>query len=246
MSSSHTFPRCCSALWTTSAAGGPEFRRSPGHRDRRGHHADQSGGAAAGGRPGLRRVLPEHPAAEPAVPGRLRAARPERHVQPVHQRVVGMALFSGAFVCESVRTGINTVPIGQAEAATGDRADLHPVAAPGHPAAGVPFDDPAAGQRLDRHLDRHQSGCGRRRVRADRRRPVPATDLRRRPGGLRARSPCSTSRWHCCPAAPVPGWSERRRSPDERQPGAVRRARDRKVCGASASPRGFADSDRRW
>lgn len=31
--------------------------------------------------------------------------------------VLGMALFSGAFVCESVRTGINTVTIGQAEAA---------------------------------------------------------------------------------------------------------------------------------
>ncbi len=31
--------------------------------------------------------------------------------------VIGMALFSGAFVCESVRTGINTVAIGQAEAA---------------------------------------------------------------------------------------------------------------------------------
>lgn len=31
--------------------------------------------------------------------------------------VVGMSLFSGAFVCESVRTGINTVAIGQAEAA---------------------------------------------------------------------------------------------------------------------------------
>jgi glutamate transport system permease protein len=31
--------------------------------------------------------------------------------------VIGMSLFSGAFVCESVRTGINTVPIGQAEAA---------------------------------------------------------------------------------------------------------------------------------
>ena len=31
--------------------------------------------------------------------------------------VIGMSLFSGAFVCESVRTGINTVAIGQAEAA---------------------------------------------------------------------------------------------------------------------------------
>ena len=31
--------------------------------------------------------------------------------------VIGMSLFSGAFVCESIRTGINTVPIGQAEAA---------------------------------------------------------------------------------------------------------------------------------
>ena len=30
---------------------------------------------------------------------------------------IGMALFSGAFVCEAVRTGINTVPLGQAEAA---------------------------------------------------------------------------------------------------------------------------------
>ena len=28
-----------------------------------------------------------------------------------------MALFSGAFVCESIRTGINTVSVGQAEAA---------------------------------------------------------------------------------------------------------------------------------
>ena len=31
--------------------------------------------------------------------------------------IIGMALFSGAFVCEAVRTGINTVAIGQAEAA---------------------------------------------------------------------------------------------------------------------------------
>ena len=31
--------------------------------------------------------------------------------------VVAMSCFSGAFVCEAVRTGINTVPIGQAEAA---------------------------------------------------------------------------------------------------------------------------------
>ncbi len=30
---------------------------------------------------------------------------------------LGIALVSGAFVCESVRTGINTVPLGQAEAA---------------------------------------------------------------------------------------------------------------------------------
>ena len=31
--------------------------------------------------------------------------------------VVAMAMFSGAFVCESVRSGINTVAVGQAEAA---------------------------------------------------------------------------------------------------------------------------------
>ena len=31
--------------------------------------------------------------------------------------VLGIALVSGAFVCEAVRTGINTVPLGQAEAA---------------------------------------------------------------------------------------------------------------------------------
>lgn len=30
---------------------------------------------------------------------------------------IGITLFSGAFVCEAVRTGINTVPLGQAEAA---------------------------------------------------------------------------------------------------------------------------------
>ncbi|MGS0684077.1 amino acid ABC transporter permease [Nakamurella sp. GG22] len=31
--------------------------------------------------------------------------------------VVAMAMFAGAFVCESIRTGINTVQVGQAEAA---------------------------------------------------------------------------------------------------------------------------------
>ncbi len=31
--------------------------------------------------------------------------------------VIAMAMFSGAFVCESIRTGINTVQVGQAEAA---------------------------------------------------------------------------------------------------------------------------------
>ncbi len=31
--------------------------------------------------------------------------------------VIGMAFFSGAFICEAVRTGINAVPVGQAEAA---------------------------------------------------------------------------------------------------------------------------------
>jgi len=31
--------------------------------------------------------------------------------------VIAMAMFSGAFVCESIRTGINTVQLGQAEAA---------------------------------------------------------------------------------------------------------------------------------
>jgi glutamate transport system permease protein len=31
--------------------------------------------------------------------------------------VVAMSFFSGAFLCEAVRTGINTVPLGQAEAA---------------------------------------------------------------------------------------------------------------------------------
>ncbi len=31
--------------------------------------------------------------------------------------VIAMAMFAGAFVCESIRTGINTVQVGQAEAA---------------------------------------------------------------------------------------------------------------------------------
>ena len=31
--------------------------------------------------------------------------------------VLGMSFFSGAFICEAVRTGINAVPLGQAEAA---------------------------------------------------------------------------------------------------------------------------------
>ena len=40
-----------------------------------------------------------------------------------------LAAFGAAFVCEAVRGGINTVPVGQAEAARSLGLHLHPVAA---------------------------------------------------------------------------------------------------------------------
>ena len=38
--------------------------------------------------------------------------------------IVGLAVYHAAFVCEALRSGVNTVPVGQAEAARVDRADL--------------------------------------------------------------------------------------------------------------------------
>ena len=50
---------------------------------------------------------------------------------------IALTLYTSAFVCEALRSGVNAVPLGQAEAGPGHRADLHPVDAAGRPAPGA-------------------------------------------------------------------------------------------------------------
>ena len=52
--------------------------------------------------------------------------------------VMGLAIYHAAFVCEAIRTGVNTVPVGQAEAARAIGLTFLPAAARGHPAPGLP------------------------------------------------------------------------------------------------------------
>ena len=61
-----------------------------------------------------------------------------------------LALSSSAFVCEAMRGGINSVSVGQAEAARAIGLSFTAGAAVRDPAAGVPGDGAAAGQRLHR------------------------------------------------------------------------------------------------
>ena len=79
--------------------------------------------------------------------------------------VVALAVYHAAFVAEAMRSGINTVPQGQAEAARAIGLRLRAHADQRGPAPGVPGGDRAAGQRDDRVDQEHDGGrhgrCGR-------------------------------------------------------------------------------------
>ena len=62
--------------------------------------------------------------------------------------MLGLTVYTSAFVCEAIRSGINTVPLGQAEAARVARARRSARAADDHAAAGVPRGDRPAGHVL--------------------------------------------------------------------------------------------------
>ena len=81
---------------------------------------------------------------------------------------IALTLYTSAFVCEAVRSGINSVPLGQAEAARADRHDLRPVDAAGGAAAGLPRGRAAAGQRAHRAGQEHLRRGGLRHRRGDR------------------------------------------------------------------------------
>ena len=76
--------------------------------------------------------------------------------------VTGLVLYTSAFVCEAVRSGINSVSPGPGRGRPLDRADLHPVAAPRRPPPGAAHRRPAAGQRDHRDVQELRRG---RRVR---------------------------------------------------------------------------------
>ncbi len=72
--------------------------------------------------------------------------------------VTGAGLYTAAFVCESLRSGINTVPIGQAEAARALGLGFHAVGHADHPAAGVPRLGRASRQCADRVAEELHGG----------------------------------------------------------------------------------------
>ncbi len=75
--------------------------------------------------------------------------------------VTGLSLYTAAFVCESLRSGINTVPLGQAEAARALGLGFMQAATRDHPAAGVPRLRGTAGQHADRPAEElHRGGGG--------------------------------------------------------------------------------------
>ena len=131
----------------------------------------------------LRRDLPQHPADGGLLLPRLRPAADRLQCSTFvpRRRRCAVGLYTAAFVCEAIRSGINAVAAGPGRGRPRDRADLRPDAAPGRAAAGVPHRRAAAGQRLHRdgeeHLDRGRL-LGHRAELAARRgwsTPTPAT-----------------------------------------------------------------------
>ena len=90
---------------------------------------------------------------------------------------IGLTLYTSPFIAEALRSGVNSIPVGQAEAARSIGLGFGQTLSDGHPAAGDPHGHPADHQRAHRA---HQEHLGRRRVlrrRADRR--LPCRDQRR-------------------------------------------------------------------
>ena len=69
--------------------------------------------------------------------------------------VLGFIVYTSTFVCEAIRSGINTVPAGQAEAARAIGLTFTQVLRHHRAAAGDPGGDRAAGQRADRADQEH-------------------------------------------------------------------------------------------
>ena len=86
-------------------------------------------------------------------------------VQNFRWGVLGLAVYHAAFVAEALRSGINTVPKGQAEAARAIGLDFRATLTSGRAAAGLPRGDRPAGQRADRADQEHHRGRHHRRGR---------------------------------------------------------------------------------
>jgi glutamate transport system permease protein len=77
--------------------------------------------------------------------------------------IIALSAYTAAFIAEAVRSGVNSVPVGQAEAARSIGMNFGQVSEPHHPSAGVPDGDPAADQHPDR--PRQELLSGRRLLR---------------------------------------------------------------------------------
>ena len=69
---------------------------------------------------------------------------------------IGLGLYAAAFVCEALRSGINSIPMGQAEAARAIGMTFGQSMTVDHPAAGLPCGHPTAHQHLHRAGQEHQ------------------------------------------------------------------------------------------
>ena len=71
--------------------------------------------------------------------------------------LVGVALFAGAYMAETIRGGLQAIPRGQFEAGAGARALLRAAHGADHPAAGAQARDPRHRQQLRRPVQGHRA-----------------------------------------------------------------------------------------
>ena len=76
--------------------------------------------------------------------------------------VLGLSAYTAAFVAEALRAGVNTIPLGQAEAARAVGLTFFQSLSFDHPPAGLPRGDRSARQRDDRDDQEHHGGDRRR------------------------------------------------------------------------------------
>ncbi len=76
--------------------------------------------------------------------------------------VLGLTVYTASFVCETVRSGVNTVPLGQAEAARSLGSDVQPESADRSAAAGFSRGDHSARLGADRADQEHHDRVGDR------------------------------------------------------------------------------------